>query len=197
MPWDLACDRRAMAGFVILTNPVHERHGMPKASQSLGRAIRRARPSVSLPFLRMRCRTNWWLGLKRIPYPADEQTVRRKGARIAARLKAADDTWQKERFEAGAAWGDHCPGRTRQALEAGHHVRALCGDGAPRSESRKGSQRCPQAPGRGSRSHRGRRRNPDPGRRIWRLVPAPAPVLRRNADADRGDEGPGRQRLIV
>jgi hypothetical protein len=69
--------------------------------------------------------------LKRIPYPADEQTVRWKGARIAARLKAADDTWQKERFDAGAAWGDHCPGRTRQALEAGHHVRALRGDGAP------------------------------------------------------------------
>jgi hypothetical protein len=40
MPWDLACDRRAMAGFVILTNPVHERHGMPKASQRpRGRAI--------------------------------------------------------------------------------------------------------------------------------------------------------------
>jgi hypothetical protein len=37
MPWDLASDRRAMAGFVILTNPVHERHGMPKANQSLGR----------------------------------------------------------------------------------------------------------------------------------------------------------------
>jgi hypothetical protein len=40
MPWDLACDRRAMAGFVILTNPVHERPGMPKASQRpRGRAI--------------------------------------------------------------------------------------------------------------------------------------------------------------
>jgi hypothetical protein len=26
-----------MAGFVIVTTPVHERHGMPRASQSLGR----------------------------------------------------------------------------------------------------------------------------------------------------------------
>ena len=81
---------------------------------------------------------------------------------------------------------------TRQALDAGYHVRALARSAAGMALSNPNLERV-----RGdalkrqdveAALDRGGRRDPDPRRWIRRLVPACAPVLGRDPGADRGDE---------